>query len=644
MVILAYLIPLFPLFAFVALIFFGRRFGPRSALVAIGASLLSLVFAAPFVIGAWHGKVYEHAFEWLPGFRFGLLIDPLSAMMLFVVTVVGTLIIIYSVGYMHGDPRFPRFFAYLSLFMAAMLSLVLARDLLLLYLSWELVGLCSYLLIGFWFEKDSAARASKKAFITTRVGDISFFLGILLLFFTTGTLELKDLNHEFLSAFVNSDAGARHAVTRLTLAGLLIFGGAVGKSAQFPLHVWLPDAMEGPTPVSALIHSATMVAGGVYLVARTFGLIALFPDVLFGVATIGTATAAMAAFFALTQTDIKRILAYSTISQLGFMIAAIGLKGYGAGSFHLMTHAFFKALLFLGAGSVIHGTGTQDLREMGGLWKKMPHTMLTFLIASLAIAGIPPLSGFWSKDAILVTAFDAENKIFYYVLTATAAMTSFYMFRLVFLAFFGKMRSDLHAHESPAVMTTPLWFLAAGSAVLGLAGSPWMNHAFQKFLEPSAAGHGAEHVMNLFVVKTSVACGAGGILLAGIFYLLVPKAPELLGKILRPLYLASYHKLWLDELYQATVIRAWYGLGRALSIFDQKVIDGAVNGAGLGTLRVSDLQRWIDTHLVDGFVNGVGAVTRFFSGVLRRVQTGFVQNYLILLFVGVLILLYFEQR
>ncbi len=641
MVTLAYLIPLFPLISFTILIFFGKKLGHKSALLAIGASTLSFLSALPLILATFHGESFSHSFEWMKlagtTLTFGIWVDSLTAMMLFVVTFVGTLIIIYSVGYMHEDPRFSRFFAYLSLFMFSMLSLVLSRNFIMLYMSWELVGLCSYLLISFWFEKDSAANASKKAFITTRVGDVAFFIGILIFFFTTGSVELRDLNHEFLARF------SAHSQL-LTLAAILLFGGAVGKSAQFPLHVWLPDAMEGPTPVSALIHAATMVAAGVYLVARLFGLITFFPDSLRVIATIGTFTAAMAAFIAITQTDIKRVLAYSTISQLGFMIAAIGLKGYVAGTFHLMTHAFFKALLFLGAGSVIHGSGTQDLREMGGLWKKMPHTTATFLIASLAIAGVPPLSGFWSKDEILATAYSSGNMIFYYVLSATAFVTAFYMFRLVFLAFFGKPRKELHVHESPAVMTIPLWILAIGSAVIGLPGSPYFHHAFQHFIAPVTVAHEAEPVMNLFVMKISVALGGAGILLAAILYLVFPRLPGFFGKILKPLYLASNRKLWFDELYQATIIRAWYGLGQALSIFDQNVVDGAVNGTGIGALRLSDIQQWIDAHIVDGIVNGVGAVTRTFSSVLRKIQTGLVQNYLIVLFVGILIMLFFEQR
>ncbi len=633
----AYLIPLYPLISFVILIFFGKKLGYKSALVAIGASTLSLLTAVPLVLAALRGETFSHSFEWMKmagaSFPFGVWIDSLSAMMLFVVTVIGTLIMIYSVGYMQKDARFSRFFAYLSLFMASMLNLIIARNLLFLYLSWELVGLCSYLLIGFWFEKDSAARASKKAFITTRIGDVSFFIGLLLLFFTTKTLEIKDLNAEFLQTF------SAHSTT-LTLAGILIFGGAVGKSAQFPLHVWLPDAMEGPTPVSALIHAATMVAAGVYLVARSFGLLTAYPDSLTVVATIGTLTAFMAAFIGLTQTDIKRVLAYSTISQLGFMIAALGLKGYAAGTFHLMTHAFFKALLFLGAGSVIHGTGTQDIREMGGLFKKMPHTALTFLIASLAIAGVPPLSGFWSKDEILAAAFNHENKIFYYVLTVTAAMTAFYMFRLVFLTFFGKPRKELHVHESPAVMTFPLWMLAIGSMVMGLPGSPWMNHFFQHFIQP----HAEMEASNPLVMQISVACSVGGILLAAFFYLWVPRLAQIFGTIFKPFYIASYRKLWFDELYQATIIRAWYGIGSLLSVFDAKVVDGVINGTGLNTLRLSDIKNWIDVHMVDGIVNGVGAVTRGFSAALRKIQTGLIQNYLIIAFVGIVIILYFQQR
>lgn len=637
MVTLTYLIPTFPLLSFVILIFFGKKLRHKSALIAIGASLLSLASATPLILATWHGSTFAHAFNWIAingvPLSFGIWVDPLASMMLFVVTFVGSLIIIYSVGYMHEDPRFSRFFAYLSLFMFSMLSLVLSPNFVMLYMSWELVGLCSYLLIGFWFEKDSAARASKKAFITTRVGDVAFFLGILLFFFTTGTVELKNLNHEFLNHF------SEHS-RLLTLAAILIFGGAVGKSAQFPLHVWLPDAMEGPTPVSALIHAATMVAAGVYLVARSFGLITAFPDSLTVIATIGTLTAAMAAFFAVTQTDIKRVLAYSTISQLGFMIAALGLKGYAAGTFHLMTHAFFKALLFLGAGSVIHGSGTQDLREMGGLWKKMPHTTFTFLIASLAIAGVPPLSGFWSKDEILLAAYESGNLIFYYVLSTTAAVTAFYMFRLVFLAFFGKPRSEHHVHESPAVMTIPLWILAAGAAVIGLPGSPWMHHAFQNFINTPDTAHGMEHTVNFFVMKVSVALGAGGIILAAIIYLLFPWLAPFFGKILKPVYLASYNKLWFDELYQATIIRAWYGAGKLLNQFDSAVVDGAVNGTGIGTLWLSGLKNWIDVHIVDGLVNGVGAVTRRFSAILRRFQTGLIQNYLIILFVGILVILF----
>lgn len=640
MVTLAYWIPLFPLLSFLAILFGGKRLGRLTAWIAVGAGSLSFLFSLPVIFATFKGASLSHQFEWLflkgRPFWLGILIDPLSAMMLFVVSFVGTLIVIYSIGYMHDNPRFSRFFAYLSLFMFSMLLLVLADNFVLLYISWELVGLCSYLLIGFWFEKDSAARASKKAFITTRVGDVCLFLGILTFFSVTGTMELRNLNPEFLHDFVGQSS-------LLTIAALLIFGGAIGKSAQFPLHVWLPDAMEGPTPVSALIHAATMVAAGVYLVARCFGLIITFTNSLPLILGIGTLTAFLAAFMALTQTDIKRILAYSTISQLGFMIAALGLKGYSAGTFHLMTHAFFKALLFLGAGSVIHGTGTQDIREMGGLWKKMPQTSATFLIASLAIAGVPPLAGFWSKDEILLAAYKS-NGFCFLILALTAVMTAFYMFRLVFLTFFGRPRKELHVHESPLVMTLPLWVLAVSSAVIGLPGSPVMDHAFQSFIEPHFLHLDKAHELHWVVLGTSLFCAASGILLAWLFYSRKPALAKKWGETFNPLYKASYHKLWFDELYQATVIRTWYGLGRILSRFDATVIDGAVNSTGLGTLCLSDVKNWIDIYLVDGIVNATGTLTRAFSSLLRRIQTGFVQNYLFFLFVGILVILFMELK
>ncbi len=635
----AYLIPVFPLAAFVINIFFGKFLRHRAAWVSIAASALATAVSLPVIFQVIQGAHVARAWSWLVlggsyTLRFGYLIDPPAAMLLFVVTVVGTLIQIYSVGYMHEDPRFSRFFAYLSLFMFAMLTLTIANNYILFFMSWEIVGLCSYFLIGFWFEKDSAANAAKKAFLTTRLGDIGFLLGILTLLGITGTLAFEDLES---AAKIFQD----HPL--LPAAALLIFCGTIGKSAQFPLHVWLPDAMEGPTPVSALIHAATMVAAGVYLIARSFPVFMAAPQILPVVTTIGLITAFMAAFIALTATDIKKVLAYSTISQLGYMVTALGLGGFSAGNFHLMTHAFFKALLFLGAGSVIHGTGTQDIREMGGLFGKMKSTAATFVIAALAIAGVPPLAGFWSKDEILLTAYESGNPVVFGLLLIVAFMTSFYMFRLVFLTFFGQTRNHhLHAHESPAVMTLPLWCLALGSIVIGLPGSPWMHHWFQGFLE--GAHHETEIAVNPLVMASSIAAALLGLGLAAYFYLGNPKRAEAMGKTFRPLYEASVHKLWFDEFYSAWIVRPFHGLARILFRFDQSVIDGAVNRTGFGTLTGSRVQNWIDQHIVDGLVNFTGAFTRFLSAVLRRLQTGFIQNYLLIVFLSVIVLMAFELK
>ncbi|MDP3921605.1 MAG: NADH-quinone oxidoreductase subunit L [Candidatus Omnitrophota bacterium] len=635
----AYLIPLFPLLAFVINIFFGKKVGKRSAGISIAASAVSFAISLPLVMKvASTGAVYQNAFDWLAldGYtvRMGYLLDPLSATILFMVTLVGTLIQIYSMGYMHDDPRFSRFFAYVSLFMFAMLTLVISNNYMLFFMSWEIMGLCSYLLIGFWFEKNSAANASKKAFLTTRVGDIGLFLGILTLFVAIGTLNFDGLGDAVKSQAQNA---------LLPWAMVLIFCGAIGKSGQFPLHVWLPDAMEGPTPVSALIHAATMVAAGVYLVARSFPLLEACPQAMTVVATVGTITAFMAAFIALTATDIKKVLAYSTVSQLGYMVTALGLGGLAAGTFHLTTHAFFKALLFMGAGSVIHGTGTQDIRELGGLFGKMKSTAWTFLIASLAIAGVPPLSGFWSKDEILLTAYRSESSLIYWILILTSFMTAFYMFRLVFLTFFGKPRNPkIHAHESPLSMTLPLWVLAVGAIVMGLPGSPFMHHWYQNFIH--GFHHQGHHEVNIGVMISSVIVGLGGISLAFILYILKPLLAETLTKVFRPLHTASLNKLWFDEFYVACLIRPFHWLGRIMFGFDQKVVDGAVNGTGRGTMFTSVIHDLFDKYVVDGLVNFTGYFTQFWSAVIRRIQTGFVQNYMLIMFVSVLIFMYLELR
>ncbi len=627
------LIPGLPLISFVVLTFFGRKLKRKSAWVAISASIGSCALSFCQILPVTSGATTHITFPWLVinqvPIEFGALIDPLAAMMLFVVTFVGSLIVIYSTGYMHDDPRFPKFFAYLSLFLFSMLGLVISPTLVQIYLFWELVGLSSYFLIGFWFEKYSAAQAGRKAFITNRIGDIGFFLGIMTFFYATKTVRFVDINPALAHTYAGSFA--------VGVASLLLFCGAIGKSAQFPLHVWLPDAMEGPTPVSALIHAATMVAAGIYLVARLFPLFQVFPDASQVVAIIGTITAFGAAFFALTQWDIKKVLAYSTISQLGFMVTALGVGGFSAGTFHLMTHAFFKALLFLGAGSVIHGSSVQDMREMGGLKKEMPVTFWTFVVATFAIAGFPPLAGFWSKDEILLAAFEHHHLVIFWTLALTTMMTSFYMFRLLFLTFFGAKRNKHHAHESPVSMTAPLIVLAFGSAVIGLPGSPLMHHWFQGFL---SSGHHEEIHMNGFVVSISVASAAIGLALATWFYLIQPGLSKKLAEKNWLLYSASQHKLWFDEFYDATAIRAFKTSSKKLLDFDAAVVDGAVNQTGIQTVNMSRIKNWIDRYIVDGFVNFTGWFVSTVSGIGRLIQTGFIHNYLLFVLLGLLIILY----
>ena len=638
-------VPLLPFAAFVVNIFFGALFlKERAAWISVATSAVACAIALPICWSVFQGAHFANDFTWLmlgsTPLKFGYLMDPLSATLLFMVTIVGTLIQIYATGYMHGDPRFSRFFAYVSLFMSAMLTLVISNNYLLFFMAWEIMGLCSYLLIGFYFEKDSAANAAKKAFLTTRVGDVGFLLGFLTLFTAIGTLNFAQMNT------IMAGTHGAHTVLNtglLSMAALFIFCGTIGKSAQFPLHVWLPDAMEGPTPVSALIHAATMVAAGVFLVARSFTLFMVVPNVLPIVTAIGTITAFMAAFIALTQNDIKRILAYSTISQLGYMVTAMGLSGLGAGTFHLITHAFFKALLFLGAGSVIHGAHVQDIREMGGLFKKMPHTAVTFIIASLALAGIPPLSGFWSKDEILLSAFGSGNFLVFGVLLLTAFMTAFYMFRLIFLTFFGKARNhDVQAHESPAIMTFPLWCLAIGSIVIGIPGSPFMHHWFQKFIAQMV--HHPEYEPSTVVMACSIAVAVLGIALAFVMYLRKTTWAAAVAKYFPGLYKLSFNKFYLDEIYSTYIIKPFLSLGRLFFEFDASVVDGGVNGTASFTVFLSRVKSWIDIHIVDGFMNFLGTLVYFLNSVTKRFQTGLVQNYLLLAFLVFLVFIIWELK
>jgi NADH-quinone oxidoreductase subunit L len=629
----AWIIPLLPFIAFWLIIFFGRRLPGEGAYVAIGAMVIDALLAVAILGQVLRGAAYEANFAWaLLGDRpleIGFQVDPLTAVMLIVVTVVGALIFIYSIGYMHGDPRYSRFFAYLSLFAASMLTLVLANNLLLLYVGWEGVGLCSYLLIGFWFERPAAARAALKAFVTTRVGDTFMFVGILLVFFTVGTLQFGGI-------FAAVEAGHLAGPT-LTLAALLLFGGAVGKSAQVPLHVWLPDAMEGPTPVSALIHAATMVAAGVYLVARAYLLFFGSPghEALTVVAWIGGITALLAATIGVVQDDIKRVMAYSTISQLGYMMLGLGVLGFTAGVFHLMTHAFFKALLFLAAGSVIHAMHTNDMKAMGGLARAMPWTYGTMLVGALALAGIPPFAGFWSKDEILLEAFHHSRPLFWIALVG-AFLTAFYVFRMIFLTFSGTLRSpQAHPHESPRVMTVPLVVLALGAALIGFVGAPWWDNPFHHFVAFEAAE--SRPFDPALALLSTVVAGAGIFLAAVVYYWRwIPAAA--LRRAAGPLYTLLVHKYYVDELYALAVIRPTLWIARQLRVFDLYVIDGAVNAVGVVFVWFARLYRLFDLYVVDGLVNLIGWMTTKVGATLRHVQTGFPQHYLLAIAFGVIVL------
>jgi NADH-quinone oxidoreductase subunit L len=605
MVKMAHLIPVFPFLAFVVNIFWGSKLKDKSAFVSIAASLFSLFAAINVFKNFLAGQEASYSLgQWLTihqvPLHFGVMVDGLSVMMLLVVTVVATLIKVYSVGYMHGDARYSRYFAYISLFTASMLGLILADNFLLMYIFWEGVGLCSYFLISFWFERPKANQAGLKAFITTRIGDTGFLLGIFLFFSITKTLSFADL------ADIPMNDGL------LTIAALLIFFGAVGKSAQFPLHVWLPDAMEGPTAVSALIHAATMVAAGVYLVARCFVLFMADPLSLQVIAVVGAISAVMAASIATVNNDIKRVLAYSTISQLGLMMLGLGMGNLGAGTFHLMTHAFFKALLFLCAGSVIHAVHTQDIWKMGGLFSKMKITAITFVIGTLALAGVPPFAGFWSKDEILSAAFH-HHLGFFAAALLTSLLTAFYMSRLIFIVLFGKQRSEFYAHESPKTMTIPLGILAFFAMVIGLVGSPLFDHAFQKFILGDHA-HGDHFKPDYFMMGLSTLVSLLGIGLAYLIYMRGCKIlPASVQAALRPLHQLLLNKYYIDEIYDTIFVRP--------------------------IMKVCTILFRFDAGIIDGLVNGIAFLMQGLAAVLRRMQTGLIQNYLLVQVVGIIILL-----
>jgi NADH-quinone oxidoreductase subunit L len=637
-----FLVPLFPLIGFLTNgLLLGRI--PRPVISFVGCFSVGLSFALSIMLffelkafPAGFRIIEQVLFSWVPSpplqVNMGFLLDPLSAVMILVVSGVGFLIHVYSVGYMHKDPGYGRYFTYLNLFTFAMLTLVLADNFLLMFVGWEGVGLCSYLLIGFWFEKKSASDAGKKAFIVNRIGDFGFLLGMFIIFWHVGSLDFRVVAERAPELFIAGGA-------LITTACLLLFVGAIGKSAQIPLYVWLPDAMEGPTPVSALIHAATMVTAGVYMVARTNALYILAPDALLVVAIIGAVTAFYAATIGLAQNDIKRVLAYSTVSQLGYMFLACGVAAFTAGIFHLMTHAFFKALLFLGAGSVIHAmSDQQDMRYMGGLKKYLPITFVTMFIATLAIAGIPGLSGFFSKDEILWKAFSSQfgHPLFWVLGVVTAGLTAFYMFRLVFMTFYGKERMDdntrAHIHESPKSMTIPLMILAVLSVIGGFVGVPHIffgaTNYFEHWLAPVMAGASqtaASHALAAGGGDTGTEWGlmlvSVALVLVSIYlaYLLYNKRTEIatsLRERFSLLHKVLLNKYYIDEFYGAIIVRpAVY-----LSLFLWKVFDVVV---------------------IDGFLDGSAARYQEISQFLRTGQTGRVRTYATLFVFGVVLVIAF---
>lgn len=628
MIKLVWLVPLLPLIGFVIIGFFGKKLskglvGTIASGAVLGAFAVSLgIF---FELGGQTEKsVTIDLFSWITAGKlsipFSFLVDPLSSLFLLIITGIGFLIHLYSTGYMHDDEGFSRFFAYLNLFVFFMLLLVLGSNYLIMFVGWEGVGLCSYLLIGFWFKNTAYNNAAKKAFIMNRIGDLGFLLGILLIFVTFGSISYADVFEQ-----------AKHFIgdnTVITAIALLLFIGAMGKSAQLPLYTWLPDAMAGPTPVSALIHAATMVTAGIYMVSRSNILYTLSPFAMEVVAVVGVCTALFAATIGLAQNDIKKVLAYSTVSQLGYMFLALGVGAYTGAVFHVMTHAFFKALLFLGAGSVIHAmSGEQDIRKMGGLKKYIPITHLTFLLGTLAIVGFPGFSGFFSKDEILAHAWE-HNKLLWFLGVLGAAMTTFYMFRLYFLTFKGSFRGtheqEHHLHESPKSMTIPLIVLAVLSVIGGFIGIPEVlggHHFLEDYLHPVFADssyrlvHHLSHETEYILMAIAVSVMALSIYYAYKTYVQNKTLPANEGEELKPLHKLVYKKYLVDELYEAVFMKPINFIGEAL-------------------------HKVVDNQIVDGIVNGMGTIVSGVSGVIRKAQTGNIGFYVFVMVIGIVLILF----
>ena len=594
----AWIIPLFPLVSFVLLVMFGKRLKEGSSLLGTFLVFLSFAGAVLVLIERLSAETVKQQWSWLQigdvNISFGFEVNALNALMLFIVTLVSLLVHVYSKGYMHGDERFHIFYAYLGLFTFAMLGLVISTNLLQLYIFWELVGLGSFLLIGFYFFKEEAKAAAKKAFIMTRIGDVGLFIGMILLFWQVGSFDYD--------AIFKAVQAGEISGTMITLTAILIFVGAMGKSGQFPLHSWLPDAMEGPTPVSALIHAATMVAAGVYLVATMFPLFSASEAAMQTVAIVGGVTAIFAASIGLVQTDIKRVLAYSTVSQLGYMMLALGSAGYVAGVFHLTTHAFFKALLFLAAGSVIHAVHTQNIEAMGGLFKKMKITGSLFLIGTLAISGVPLFSGFFSKDEILAATWEHGNYVLFVLAVIAAFFTALYMFRLYFLVFTGETRGEQkNVHESPGVMTVPMMVLGVLAVVAGYVNTPWFGTFLGDWLTKDVAFQVREVHGPAWIMIVATLVSLAGIVLAYLIYGKRTISRDWIGGEKTAVYSLLKEKYYIDELYSVTVLPLVKGIAYVLHFFE--------------------------TYIVEGIAKLIAGVVRGVSAALSKLQNGQVQMY-----------------